>query len=172
MSTSDCWCSPPEIADPVEEFFEGPVDVDPCSNDRSIIRARTAYEVGGLILPWRRRGRRSRGTVYENDPYSKADLWTAKMLAEIACGNVEEIIRLSMFACSTRWWADMCNKPERNPRILALRRLAFLDPFAEKRGQKRMTCRFEPALTYIGPRPERFDRIFAHLTRWSTWGRS
>jgi len=169
---TDSWCSPPEIAVPLEAFFEGPVDVDPCSNDRSIIRSRLAFEVGGLILPWRVKDPRARGTCYQNDPYSKADLWTTKMLAEIACGNVQEIIRLSMFACSTRWWADMCYKPARNPRILALRRLSFLDPEAAERGMTRLTCRFEPALTYIGPRPERFDRIFAHLTRWSAWGRS
>src|SRR5262249_33617722 len=158
--------SPPEIADPLEEFYEGPVGIDPCSNARSIIWAVVALTSGGLIAPWRS----PLGTGYQNDPYSQAEAWTQKMLRELACGNVREHIRLSMFSTSAKWWADMCTKPRRNPRILALKRIAFLDPFADKAGQKRMSCRFEPALTYFGHRPERFTKVFAHLTRWTTWG--
>lgn len=175
MGTSDQWCSPPEIADPLEDFFEGPVDVDPCSNERSVIRALVAYTSGGLVLPWRLPRtwkRRPKHTGYQNDPYSQSDIWTIKMLAELACENLQEHIRLSMFSSSAQWWADMCRLPKRNPRILALKRLAFLDPYAKDPGQRRMSCRFEPALTYFGPRPERFTRVFAHLTRWTTWGRS
>lgn len=168
----DTWCSPPEIADPLEEFYEGPVDVDPCSNSRSIIRARVAYTSGGLVYPWcLPPAMRPRYTGYENDPYSMADVWTRKMLAELRIRNLREHIRLSMFACSTKWWADMCREPKRNPRILALKRIPFLDPRPEKQGEPPQVCRFEPALTYFGPRPERFTRVFAHLTRWTTWGR-
>jgi hypothetical protein len=66
----------------------------------------------------------------------------------------------------------MCNKPRRNPRILALKRISFLDPYATDPGKKRQGCRFEPALIYFGKRTARFDRAFGHLARWSTWGRS
>ena len=174
MGETDEWCTPPEIADPLVEFFHGPVDVDPCSNIRSIIRAHVAYTSGGLILPWclpagSRCGTPSNGTCYENFPYSQGDLWTAKALHELKVGNVTELVRLSMVSTSTQWWADMCTKPRRNPRILALRRLVFLDPTEAGRD---FVCRFEPALTYIGPRTKRFDKTFAHLTRWSTWGRT
>lgn len=172
LRTSDEWCSPPEIADPLAEFFHGPVDVDPCSNSRSLIQARVAYEYGGLILPWRLPGCRAKRTGYQNDPYSQAEEWTRKMLAELACGNLQEHVRLSMFSCSAKWWFDMCHTAECNPRILALKRIAFLDPYAAEPGKQRMSCRFEPALTYFGPRVAMFDRAFAHLTRWSTWGRS
>lgn len=170
-SKSDWWCSPPEIADPLEEFFDGPVDVDPCSNERSIIRSRVAFMYGGLVLPWvAEEG--VPGSVYQNDPYSKAAAWTAKMLAELASGNVIELVRLSMMSTSSHWWSDMCTKPAVNPLILATRRIPFLDPENPVVGKRRMTCRFEPALTYIGPRPDRFRATFAHLTRWSAWGRS
>jgi len=171
VSTSDWWCSPPEIAKPLEEFFDGPVDFDPCSNDRSVIRARKALTTGGLVLPWRIAKPVNWG-VYQNDPYSQAGIWTDKMLLEIKIGNVRELVRLSMLQPSCRWWGRMCNEPERNPRILVTRRLSFLDPDAIEAGQKRQSCRFEPALTYIGPRVEKFDAVFRHLTRWSAWGRS
>jgi hypothetical protein len=168
MATSDWWCSPPEIAGPLEEFFAGPVGIDPCSNERSIIRAVVVLTSGGLVRSWKT----PRRTGYQNDPYSQADVWTTKMLRELALGNVREHVRLSMFSCSSRWWARQCKVPRRNPRILALKRIAFLDPFAAEAGMKRMSCRFEPALTYFGPRPERFTKVFAHLTRWTTWGRT
>jgi hypothetical protein len=175
MSVSDSWCSPPEITLRLEEFYDGPVEVDPCSNARSIVKAIRAMTTGGLVLPWRlppKKYPNAKRTGYQNDPYSKADVWTAKMLVELANGNLREHIRLSMWSSSAQWWADMCYKPKRNPRILALKRLAFLDPYAPDPGKKRMSCRFEPALTYFGPRWHRFDTVFKALTRWSTWGRS
>jgi hypothetical protein len=170
-STSDGWCSPPEIAGPLADHFAGPVDVDPCSNERSIIQARMSLRSGGLVLPWRLEKPVDR-TGYQNDPYSKSEAWTHKMVAELAAGNVREHVRLCMMSTSTAWWSDMCLLPKRNPRVLALKRIAFLDPDAATAGEKRMGCRFEPALVYFGPRAARFTRTFAHLTRWATWGRS
>ncbi len=198
MSASDWWCTPPEIADPLEEFFAGPVDFDPCSNDRSVIKARKALFTGGLVLPWRL-ARPVGWSAYQNDPYSKASAWTDKMLHELKVGNVRELVRLSMCQPSCRWWGRMCNEPKQNPRILVTKRLSFLPcPCDEHDGigdaacrlhagheppclamvpgaaadKKRLTCRFEPALTYIGPRVREFEAAFRHLTRWSAWGRS
>lgn len=156
---------------PLADLFGGPVDVDPCSNGRSIVLARLAYKRGGLVLPWRLPRPVDR-TVYQNDPYSKAEAWTDKMLAELASGNVGELVRLCMMSTSSRWWAKQCLEPRDNPRILALKRIQFLDPYSAKAGMKRMSCRFEPALMYFGRRVRAFDKAFAHLTRWSTWGRS
>lgn len=185
MSTSDSWCSPPEIADPLEQFFRGPVDIDPCSNDRSIIRARQSFTTGGLLLPWRLAKPVDR-TAYQNDPYSKAEAWTAKMLRELGNGNVREHVRLCMMSTSSRWWASQCMDTRRNPRILALKRIPFLDYLtvaeraqlqglrpSKKKGSKRgrQVCRFEPALLYWGPSPGRFVKEFSHITRWITWGR-
>ena len=171
MAESDQWCSPPVIADALLEFFQGPVDVDPCSNKRSIIKARRAYYRGGLVLPWCLAddvaGRRR--TVYENFPYSQGEAWTAKALAEMAAGNVEELIRLSPMSTSTQWWADGCEKPARNPRILALKKFAFIMPGHTTVGKD--TCRHEPVIVYYGASTDRFTRAFAHLTRWTTWGR-
>ncbi len=166
MGDSDGWCSPPLIVTPLVDFFDGMVSVDPCSNARSIVPARAAYTFGGLVRPWLAPD--APRTCYENPPYSLGGPWTVKALAELACGNVEELVRLTMLAGSTEWWADMCTKPERNPRILALRKFKFLNPEASGRT---WTCRFDPALTYIGHRPELFTKTFAHLTRWAAWGR-
>jgi hypothetical protein len=170
-ASSDWWCSPPEVTVPLAEFFGGPVDFDPCSNPRSIVLALQSLYSGGLTLPWRLR-KPVNWTCYENFPFSQPVPWTAKLISELKLGNVREHVRLSQMDSSTQWWADMCTKPRRNPRILALKRIAFLDPFAEEAGMKRESSRFAPALTYFGPRTEKFTRAFAHLTRWTAWGRS
>lgn len=39
------WNTPQAIADLVEKFFEGPVDVDPCSNPNSLIKAKNSFSV-------------------------------------------------------------------------------------------------------------------------------
>jgi hypothetical protein len=173
--SSDSWCSPPEIAGPLADFHGGPVDIDPCSNERSIILARQAYTHGGLVLPWRLT-RPVTWAGYQNDPYSEADAWTVKMLYELAAGHLRQHTRLCMMSTSSRWWAAQCLTSRRNPRILALKRIAFLRPpllpSKAKKPMERQSCRFEPALVYFGPRPAAFTKTFAHLTRWSTWGRS
>mgnify|MGYP001589921329 FL=1 len=126
-----------------------------------------AYTTGGLILPWMHE---RPGSCYENFPYSQGATWTDKMLRELDSGNVEEHVRLCMMATTTKWWSDMCLVPDRNPRVLGLKRLKFIDP-RPGREDIRVTCRFEPALVYIGTRPGEFTNEFASITRWATWGR-
>jgi len=140
MSISDQWCSPPEIAAALWEFFHGPVGVDPCSNKRSVIRARLSYMRGGLVLPWRSANPRSPRTVFENPPYSQGTEWARKAIAEMGCGNVCELVRLTMFVTSAAWWRGVCLTPKRNPRILGLRRLAFIDPRPEARLNPTLLC--------------------------------
>lgn len=173
MGNSDSWCTPRPVSDRLVDFFAGPVGVDPCSNEVSIIQAHVAYTFGGLHLPW--------GglpgvpdTAYENYPYSQGDEWTNKMLRELAAGRVDEHVRLVMAATSTTWWRRQCLKPKRNPRILFTKRLAFITPFQNgktEKGEKTSSARFEPALIYYGPRAKRFERVFAGITSWTSWGR-
>ncbi len=157
--TSDEWCSPPEVADPLFEFW-GIADGDPCSNDRSVIRARERYTWGGLTRPWWEK-------TYENHPYSQNDPWTQKAIYEMKIGNVAELVILCMTATSTQWWQGLMTKPRRNPRVLLTKRLKFLGPD----GKPVDSSRFEPALIYYGGRAKAFDKEFRHLTMWSTWGR-
>ena len=153
---SDQWCSPRDIADPLAQFFGGPVGCDPCSNDRSIIRARVVYTWGGLSLPWRE-------TTFMNNPYSCNIPWVGKALYEMRISNVRELVTLMMVAPSTVWWARMCSY-RRNPRLLFTPRLKFI-------GSGKFGARFDTVLKYYGHRHRAFEREFKHLTRWSAWGR-
>ena len=167
---TDEWCSPPEIAYPLADFFDGPVDIDPASNAASIILARERFDYGGLVRQWQIPSP-VHWTAYLNEPYSVSGDFSAKMLAELAAERVREIVRLTMMSTSSQWWEDMCTGPQ-NPRILALKRLKFLVPDTGLtiKQRQRMSCRFEPALIYFGHRHLEFTRTFAHLARWATWG--
>lgn len=158
--SSDAWCSPHEVAIPLFDFW-GWADYDPCSNERSVIKARdAAIEVGGLVRPYRRK-------TYQNHPYSQNDVWGPKAIGELKAGNVSELVILCMTATSTVWWQSLMLKPKRNPRVLCTKRLLFLGPS----GKPVDSSRFEPALIYYGAHAKKFDRCFAAITRWSTWGR-
>lgn len=158
--SSDAWCSPPEVGDPLFDFW-GWADYDPCSNTRSIIRAReVVIERGGLIRPYQKK-------TYQNHPYSKNDVWADKAISELKVGNVRELVILCMTATSTLWWSNLMHKPKRNPRVICTKRLNFLGPS----GKPVDSSRFEPALIYYGARTGAFDRCFRSIARWSTWGR-
>src|SRR5688572_21759556 len=76
----DAWCSPPELRDALLRFTRGePVDLDPCTNDRSIIPARTQWTradapTAGPIRPWCRYDG-SAATVWCNWPWSDPAPW-------------------------------------------------------------------------------------------------
>ncbi len=60
------WGTPKCYVDAVKEFFGGPVDLDPCSNEYSIVDAKVEYmlpEHDGLIESW------NFPTIYINPPY-------------------------------------------------------------------------------------------------------
>lgn len=174
MSTDD-WCSPPEITDLLVEFWGGRCDLDPCSNGRSIVKAKRALTAGGLHLPWGKR-------TFENNPYSRMDPWVDKGAHEMAAGRTVELVTLWPVATSTRWWKRAVGfdpvAPElrdgkevivSNPTILFPKRLAFID----ERGVQVKGCRFDSVLFFYGPerRHKIFGHVFSSLINWQTRGR-
>jgi len=176
---SDSLCTPPKILDPLYELFGGIVDTDPCSNPHSIVRARQSFHEGGLLVPWSYRGREA--NTYENHPYSTNEPWMAKAVYEMRVGHIRELVVLCMAAPSTLWWRGFMVRPRTNPRVVFTERLKFLGAdgrpikIRDKHGKLHESgARFDTALIYYPTRRSRvalFDRLFAHVTRWSTWGR-
>ena len=169
--TSDEFCTPPVIAQPLCNFYGGKVGIDPCSNPRSIVAAHLTYSDGGLIRPWCRPVMLKRGqgdTGYCNWPYSANDPWADKAVRELMLGHLSELVILCMTSTSTLWWSNLMNKPKRKPRVICTNRLKFIGPDGHITP---FPCRFDPALIYFGKRTAAFDREFKHIARWSTWGR-
>jgi len=65
-SLSYDWCTPPKYVRAIAEFFSHRIELDPCSNEHSIVRAEVEYslpEKNGLHESWDYR------TIYVNPPY-------------------------------------------------------------------------------------------------------
>lgn len=77
------------------------VDFDPCSNPRSMVRARWSWSlekgIDGLKMPWR-------GVGYKNFPYSDPMPWCIKAIDEMRMGRCTELITLCKLDTSTEWW--------------------------------------------------------------------
>ena len=159
--SSDSLCTPPGYVNRIYELLGDPIGCDPCTNEHSIIRAKTAYTWGGLIKPWRDR-------CYENHPYSINKPWIDKAVHEMKVGHVSELLILCMTATSTDWWKKAMTAPRRNPRVICTKRIKFLGP-----GGKPLAngARFDTSLIYYGKRAQKFDRLFASVAMWTTWGR-
>lgn len=90
----DSWCTPPEITSSLP-----PVDLDPCSNERSTVRATRQCWLSrgedGLKVPWR-------GSLWINGPFSDLEPWARKLVEEwpqiTACGW------LCNTDSTTEWW--------------------------------------------------------------------
>jgi hypothetical protein len=106
-SLSQDWCTPPKYVNAIRKFFGGIIELDPCSNEHSIVRADVEYmlpKVDGLREEWNYR------TIYVNPPYG-ADRqrgttirdWLRKC-AEAHSKYGAEVLALVPVATNTRHW--------------------------------------------------------------------
>lgn len=143
---TDCWNTPREIVNDIIEFFEGEIELDPCSNDENNpnVPALRVYteETNGLEHPWIAK------SVFMNHPYSESKLWVPYAAEQYECGNARELILLIKLDVSTKWWNRISNYPW----IAINRRLKF--------GDGRNAAPFQSALVYLGIDLERFKNRF------------
>lgn len=168
-SRHDSWCTPQWIVDLVLAFWPEGIDIDPCTNDCSIVPARVRYdgsaiERDGKRQPWS-------GRCYVNPPYSDPGPWyeLAAFWALHGC----EVLLLVNVTTSTKAWRDRrprqpavtwaeelaLHKYGRLPRAAAVgffdRRIAFLDAGAPIKSNE-----YEQMVLYWGPNAARFREVF------------
>ena len=146
---TDCWNTPSEIVLKVVEYFGGPVELDPCSNDAQYpnvpcIRCFTE-EDDGLAHQW------NANSVFVNHPYSDSKTWIPYARRMFDEGNVQEMILLIKLDVSTKWYRSIADRPW----IAINRRLRF--------GDATGAAPFQSALFYLGPDPGRFFEVFAEF---------
>ena len=145
----DTWNTPKEIVDKVVEYFDGPVELDPCSNSAEnpnvpCLRCFTE-ENDGLSFQW------NANSVFMNHPYSDSKSWIPYARQQFDEGNVQELIMLIKLDISTKWYRSIADRPW----IAINKRLRF--------GDGKGAAPFQSALFYLGPDPERFFDIFGFL---------
>lgn len=149
------------------------VDVDPCSNPRSTVRAKRTYslekKLDGKKLAWL-------GSVFLNFPYSDPTPWCEKLIEELTGGRCTEAIVLCKLDPTVSWWHTLTSFG--SPELWAFdRRVAFGEPpeliaervkkFAEegKKGGEKSSTNFASVIVHHrGAAPEL--KLDAVATRW------
>lgn len=98
----DSWCTPPEITAALPA-----VDLDPCSNPRSTVRAKVSCQLerdeDGLTVAWR-------GSLWLNVPFGDPEPWAIKFDAERGDPRFPTITAAGWLCntdSTTEWWSLM-----------------------------------------------------------------
>ncbi len=161
-AASHHWGTPHVYAQVVRAVFGGPVALDPCSNQFSVVEAETKYllpEVDGLNASW------DFPKIYVNPPYGTDRTrgtsirdWL-KRCAESHRDHKSEIIALIPVATNTKHWKQYVWRTSSAVAFLHDTRLKFLvDGQTGGKGAP-MAC----AMVYWGDNTERFlSNLSAH----------
>jgi hypothetical protein len=95
----DSWCTPLEVVEALLRLWPGGIDLDPCSNSRSIVPARTRWDIAddGLARPWF-------GHVYCNPGYSRGV--TAAFFDRCRVPPCEDVVGCCLCDPSVGWWSQ------------------------------------------------------------------
>lgn len=104
---SQSWCTPPKYVNAIKKFWGGEIELDPCSNEYSIVKANTEFllpDNDGLTEEWNYK------TIYVNPPYGSdrsrgttIKNWLVKCV-ESHIKYHSEIIALIPVATNTGHW--------------------------------------------------------------------
>lgn len=158
-TSSQCWGTPPKYVSAVKEVFGGFIDLDPCSNEFSVVNAETEYRLpkqDGLKESW------DFSTIYVNPPYGidKERGTTIKnWLAKCANANEEfnsEVLALVPIAANTSHWKKYVFTKAKSICFLYDTRLRFLENGQDVGKGAPMAC----AMVYWGENQHKFYEIF------------
>ena len=158
-TSSQEWGTPRNYVDAINQFFGGQVDLDPCSNLFSIVKAAVAYQLpknDGLRDSW------NFPTIYVNPPYGIDKVRGTsikKWLRRCDLANSEhgsEILALVPVATNTSHWKNHIFGRATAVCFLYDTRLKFLVNGQDGGKGAPMSC----AMIYWGRSFDRFARIF------------
>ena len=143
------WGTPPKIVDTIKEFWDGEIDLDPCSNEFSIVNAKVEYclpRLDGLEETWNFK------RIFVNPPYGKdkeRGTTIKDWISKCNCANVvynSEVIALIPVATNTSHWKHNIFGNATNVCFLRDTRLKFLENGEYSKKGAPMAC----ALVYWG----------------------
>ena len=157
---SQHWGTPEKYVNAVREFFGGQVTLDPCSNEYSIVHAKTEYnlpEKDGLTESW------DFQTIYVNPPYGidkNRGTSIKKWFHKCAAANKEygsEVLALVPVATNTGHWKNHVFGKATGVCFLYDTRLKFLVNGQNGGKGAPMSC----AMVYWGKRFNKFLSVFS-----------
>lgn len=153
------WGTPQKYVDAVRRFFGGEIDLDPCSNEYSIVQAAVEYmlpDSDGLAESWDYR------RIYVNPPYG-ADRrrgttikhWLRRCV-EAHSKHDSQVLALVPVAPNTSHWKECVWGQAAGVCFLYDTRLRFLEQGMDRGKGAPMAC----AMVYWGEDYERFSHVF------------
>ncbi len=161
-SQSQHWGTPKKYVDAVKEVFNGIINLDPCSNEYSIVKAETEYrlpEKDGLKESWNFK------KIYVNPPYGadrKRGTTIKNWLAKCVIANRDyssEVIALVPVATNTGHWKQSVFGKATAICFLYDTRLKFLINGIEEKKGAPMAC----AMVYWGKKYNKFFDTFINF---------
>jgi len=158
-SSSHHWCTPPKYVDAIREFFDGRIELDPCSNEYSVVDAVVEYRLphsDGLRKSW------NSSSVFVNPPYGRdreRGTGIGDWLRKCRDANLSfdsEVLALVPVATNTRHWKDFVFGQATAVAFLYDTRLRFLENGRDTGKGAPMSC----AMVYWGRRYSRFENRF------------
>ena len=156
---SQSWCTPPKYVNAIKRFWNGSIQLDPCSNEHSIVHAETEFrlpEHDGLKEEW------NFETIYVNPPYGSdkergttIKNWLAKCCVAHNTYHAE-VIALVPVATNTGHWKQYVFGKATAICFLYDTRLRFLVDGVDGGKGAPMAC----CLVYWGNDLDRFRSIF------------
>lgn len=154
------WGTPSKYVEAVKAFFGGQIDLDPCSNDWSIVNAQVEYRLpnqDGLKGSW------NYPKIFVNPPYGKDQLrgtgiksWIQR--CEMAHRtHASEVLALVPVAANTAHWKQFIFGKARSICFLADTRLRFLVNGNDGGKGAPMAC----CMVYWGTNHDRFRKCFS-----------
>ncbi|MCL1919472.1 MAG: phage N-6-adenine-methyltransferase [Kiritimatiellaeota bacterium] len=156
---SQSWGTPQKYVDAVKEMFGGHIDLDPCSNEHSIVGANVEYilpEHDGLRESW------DYPTIYVNPPYGidkERGTSIKNWLAKCAFAHDyydSEVLALVPIAANTTHWKKFVFTKAVSICFLYDTRLRFLENGKDVGKGAPMAC----AIIYWGRDKKRFYDVF------------
>ena len=158
-SQSVHWCTPPNYVEAVKQVFGGRIELDPCSNEWSMVEAETEWTlpaVDGLLQEW------EYSTIYVNPPYGadrERNTTIKHWLHKCADANVQygsEVLALVPVAANTGHWKKYVWGSATAVCFLYDTRLKFLENGRPYKKGAPMAC----AMIYWGREYAAFFRVF------------
>lgn len=144
----------------VQKLYGGKIGLDPTANPQKTIPAKhhMTKKDNSLELSWK-----GLGTVYMNPPYSCADLFVDKLIAEYSLGHVPEAVSLLLATtvCTKKLGHRVARSASAQCWIWG--RLSFRYGATERKGEKGRQLTVPSVLTYWGDKPDEFCKVFCEM---------
>jgi hypothetical protein len=159
VSKNKSWNTPPKYINLINQFF-GKVELDPCSNDFSLVNAIVEYKLptNGLKERW------NYNSIFVNPPYGR-DVENKTSIYDWIIKGLEanklyesELLYLIPTATNTKHFKDLIFKKACGICFLEDTRLKFWCEGVEDKKGAPMSC----TMVYIGDNYEKFEKIFSN----------